>query len=130
MELPEFTPGLTGRVELRVGDADTAQSLGSGDVPVLATPRVLALAEAATVLATARTVPAGVTTVGVRAELDHRVATPIGRTVAAAATLTTVDGRRLTFEVLVTDGGTVVAQARIERVVVDRQAFLGRALGA
>ena len=67
MELPEFAPGTVARVELTVTDADTAQSVGSGDVPVLATPRVLALAEAATVAATARQLPAGVTTVHVSA---------------------------------------------------------------
>ena len=59
MELPEFAPGLSARVELTVTEADTAQSLGSGDVPVLGTPRVLALAETATVAATARQLPGG-----------------------------------------------------------------------
>jgi fluoroacetyl-CoA thioesterase len=128
-DLPELAPGLTARVELTVTDSDTAQALGSGDVPVLATPRVLALAEAATVLATARVVPGGVTTVGTRAELEHRVPTPIGRTVAALATLAKVDGRRLFFEVSVREGETLVAEARVERVVVDRQQFLNRAFG-
>jgi fluoroacetyl-CoA thioesterase len=90
MELPEFAPGLTARVELTVTDADTAQWLGSGDVPVLGTPRVLALAEAATVAATARQMPGGVTTVGVRAEVEHRAPTPVGRLVTALATLAKV----------------------------------------
>ena len=68
---PAFAPGLTARVELTVTDADTAQAVGSGDVPVLGTPRVLALAEAATVAATATRMPAGSTTVGIRVELEH-----------------------------------------------------------
>src|ERR687885_110269 len=87
-----LTPGLSARVELTVTDPDTAQALGSGDVPVLATPRVLALAEAATVAATARQMPGGVTTVGTRADVHHRAATPIGRRITALATLTKVDG--------------------------------------
>ena len=128
MELPEFTPGLGARVELTVTDADTAQSLGSGDVPVLATPRVLALAEAATVAATARQMPGGVTTVGTRAEVEHRVATPVGRLVVAQATLAKVDGRKLLFEVVVRDGETVVAEVRVERALLDRQRFIATAL--
>ena len=129
MELPEFAPGLTARVELTVTDADTAQSLGSGDVPVLGTPRVLALAEAATVVATSRQMPGGVTTVGTRAEVEHRAPTPVGRLVTATATLAKVDGRKLLFEVEVRDGDEVVAAVRVERVLLDRQRFIARALG-
>ena len=127
MELPEFARGLTARVELTVSDADTAQSLGSGDVPVLGTPRVLALAEAATVVALARELPSGVTTVGVHAEIEHRTATPIGRTVHATATLTKQDGPRLHFDVTVREGEKVVAEVRVRRVLLDRQRFLARA---
>ncbi|ASW55868.1 thioesterase family protein [Plantactinospora sp. KBS50] len=123
-----FPPGLGARVELTVTDSDTAQALGSGDVPVLGTPRVLALAEAATVAATASRMPPGQTTVGVRVELDHRLPTPIGRTVTAQARLATVDGRRLLFEVTVADGTETVAEARVERALVDRQRFVERAL--
>ncbi|MDO3703426.1 hotdog domain-containing protein [Micromonospora sp. C28SCA-DRY-2] len=128
-EQPEHavTPGLTGRVELTVTDADTAQAVGSGDVPVLGTPRVLALAEAATVAATATRIQPGSTTVGVRVELEHLAATPVGRTVVAEARLAKVDGRRLLFEVSVTDGGEPVAEGRVERVLVDRQRFVERA---
>ena len=117
------------RVELTVTDADTAQALGSGDVPVLGTPRVVALAEAATVAATARRLPEGSTTVGARVEFDHRAATPVGRTVIAEAQLTKVDGRRLTFEVVVRDGPTVVAEGRVERVLVNRARFVADAFG-
>ncbi|WP_435871783.1 thioesterase family protein [Micromonospora echinofusca] len=128
-EQPEsaLTPGLTARVELTVTDADTAQAVGSGDVPVLGTPRVLALVEAATVAATATRVPGGSTTVGTRVELDHRAATPVGRTVVAQARLSAVDGRRLHFEVSVSDGDETVAEGRVERVLVDRQRFVERA---
>jgi predicted thioesterase len=130
MELPEFSPGLSARVELTVTDADTAQSLGSGDVPVLATPRLLALAEAATVAATARQMPGGVTTVGTRAEIEHRAPTPVGRRVVAEATLAKMDGRKLLFEVAVRDGDALVAEVRVERVILDRQRFISKALGA
>src|SRR4051812_6541480 len=129
MELPEFAPRMTARVELTVTDADSAQALGSGDVPVLGTPRVLALAEAATVACTARQMPSGVTTVGTRAEIEHRAPTPVGRHVTALATLAKVDGRKLVFEVVVRDGEDLVAEVRVERVLLDRQRFIARALG-
>jgi fluoroacetyl-CoA thioesterase len=124
-----LTPGLAARVELTVTDSDTAQAVGSGDVPVLATPRVLALAEAATVAATATRIAPGMTTVGIRAELDHKAPTVVGRTVVADAQLAKVDGRRLLFEVIVTEGSVTVAEARVERVVVDRHRFVAKAFG-
>lgn len=122
-----FPTGLSARVELTVTDADTAQAVGSGDVPVLATPRVVALVEAATVAATATRMAPGMTTVGTRVELEHRAATPVGRTVVARAVLGTVDGRRLAFEVSVSDGDQVVAEGRVDRVLVDRHRFVARA---
>jgi fluoroacetyl-CoA thioesterase len=126
----ELSEGLVARVELTVTDADTAQAMGSGDVPVLATPRALALAEAATVRATARDLDSGSTTVGTRVELEHRLPTPVGRTAVAEATLTKTDGRRLFFDVVIRDGEAVVAEARVERVLVDRQRFVAKAFGA
>ncbi|MEN3304744.1 MAG: fluoroacetyl-CoA thioesterase [Micromonosporaceae bacterium] len=119
--------GKAASVELYVTDADTAQALGSGDLPVLGTPRVLALAEAATVAAVAGTLPDGATSVGTRVELEHLGATAVGGTVVAEAVLSTVDGRRLEFAVTVREGGAVVARGRVHRVVVDRDRFLAKA---
>lgn len=124
-----LTPGLIARVELRVSDADTAQALGSGDVPVLGTPRVLALAEAATVAATTSHLPHGFTSVGVHVQLDHRSPTPVGRVVMAEALLTKADGRRLTFDVTVRDEDLIIADGQIERIIVDRHRFVEKATG-
>ncbi|WP_328652989.1 thioesterase [Micromonospora sp. NBC_00330] len=124
---PAFAPGLTAQVELTVTDADTAQAVGSGDVPVLGTPRVLALAEAATVAATATGMPPGSTTVGTRVELEHLAPTVVGRTVRAQALLASVDGRRLSFEVTVSEGDQTVARGRVDRILVDRGRFVERA---
>lgn len=122
-----LTAGLTAQVELTVTDADTAQAMGSGDVPMLGTPRVLALAEAATVAATAAKLTPGTTTVGTRVELEHTAPSPVGAVVIAHATLAKVDGRRLLFEVRVVAGDRTVAEARIERALVDRQRFVEKA---
>jgi len=122
----ELEPGLGARVALTVTDSDTAQTLGSGDVPVLGTPRVLALVEAATVRATARHLPPGTTTVGTRVQLEHLLATPVGGTVTAEARLSTVDGRRLVFEFTVHDGDRLAARGTVERTLVDREKFLAK----
>jgi len=112
---------------MQVEDGDTAASLRTGDVPVLATPRVVALAEEATVAAVQGRLDAGTTSVGYRVQLDHLAPTPIGGRVTAEATLESVEGRRLNFRVSVSDGHGLVAAGRITRVVVERDRFLEKA---
>ncbi|HEV7825011.1 MAG TPA: hotdog domain-containing protein [Mycobacteriales bacterium] len=118
--------GLTGRVRLTVGSGDTALALGSGDVDVLGTPRVVALVEQATVAALHGHLADRYTSVGTRVELDHRVPTVVGGTVEAEARLVSVEGRRLGFVVTVREAAQTVAEGRVERVVVDRARFAGQ----
>ncbi|MGH3244082.1 MAG: thioesterase family protein [Spirillospora sp.] len=126
----ELRPGLRAEKSVVVGDEDTAVRLGSGDVPVLGTPRLLALAEEVTVAAVEGRLEEGRTCVGTRVELEHRAASPVGMRVTVEAELLEVDGARLVFECTAIDGrGTVVAAGRIERVVVDRERFLARLPG-
>jgi predicted thioesterase len=131
MEQTGIQPGLRAGLAHTVGPQDTAAAVGSGDVPVLATPRLLALAEAATVAALAQgPLPPGRTSVGTRVELEHLRPTPVGETVAVAAELVHVDGRLLRFEVVATDDAdVVVGRALLTRVVVDKDAFLERVGG-
>ncbi|WP_415644450.1 thioesterase family protein [Stackebrandtia soli] len=114
-----------GTVTSTVTEADTAQTLGSGDVPVLGTPRVIALAEAACMSALTRRMPTNLTTVGSRVELTHLVPAVCGDLVTAQATLASREGRRLTFDIVVTGAdGTVLAQGQFVRILLDRAAFL------
>ncbi len=122
-----LTPGLTASVTLVVDEADTALALRSGDVPVLATPRVIALAEQATIEAIGDELADGQTTVGYQVQLAHLTPTPIGGTVVAEATLEQIEARRLTFRVSVNDARGLVAAGRITRVIVERARFLERA---
>jgi len=143
--------GQRASVSAVVTDADTALSAGSGDVPVLATPRLLALAEAATVAAISPYLPAGMTSVGTSVTLEHRRASPVGAGLVVEAELTEVDGRRLIFSFIAREGArrpggagagagagaggagagegedVVVGAGTVERVLVDRAAFLARA---
>jgi predicted thioesterase len=134
-------PGLRASVRIVVSQDDTAISAGSGDVPVLATPRMLALAEAAAVAAVAPQLDDGLTSVGTGVSLEHRRASPVGAEVVVEAELTEVDGRRLVFSFIArqtrpagsgagdgdADGDLVVGAGTVERVVVDRRKFLAHA---
>lgn len=117
-------PGLAASFTHVVSDDDTAVALGSGDVPVLATPRVVALVERATCAAVAAHLTDDLTTVGTRVEVDHLVPTPVGGTVTVDAVLEGIDGRRLTFGVRVSDDERAVATGTVTRVLVTRERFL------
>ncbi len=115
-----------------VTDADTAAALGSGDVPVLATPRLIEWMEAATVQSAARFLETGQTTVGTAVRIEHNRATPVGgRVEITAKAPSNPAGRQLTFVVRAIDGsGRLVSAGEIDRVIVDRQRFLASASGA
>jgi predicted thioesterase len=119
-------PGLKLARTLTVAEEHTAAAIGSGDVPVLGTPAVLALAEGACVDAIAEELPVGETSVGTWAEVEHLQATPIGDTVCAHATLIGHHGRRLEFRVTIERDGEPVARVSHRRVLVDRVRFLSK----
>ncbi|MGW4963745.1 thioesterase family protein [Nonomuraea sp. NPDC004186] len=121
-----LAPGLRAQLLIMVEAEDTAKKVGSGDVPVLATPRLLALAEAATVQALDKHLAPGETSVGTRVELEHLAASPLGTHVQIGVELTEVDGRRLVFAFEAHDKHAVVGRGTIERIVVDRAKFLAR----
>ncbi|MBR7743669.1 thioesterase [Phycicoccus sp. BSK3Z-2] len=119
--------GLDAGVEHLVTDDDTAAALGSGDLAVLATPRLLAWCEAATCAAVHGVLGPGETTVGSRVSLEHRAASAVGDRVAVRAEVTGVEGRRVAFVVrAVGPDGAVLAEGAVERVVVDAVRFLAR----
>ncbi len=120
----ETEPGLRGEVTLVVGEADTAVSMRSGDVPALATPRLLALCEEATVAALDGKLEPGRTTVGMRVQLDHLAPTAVGVQVRAEAVLEKVEGAKLTFTVSARDERGLVGVGRVTRVIVSRERFL------
>jgi predicted thioesterase len=129
--------GLRATVRHVVSQADTAAEMGSGDLPVLGTPRLLALAEAATVAAVAPQLGGGLTSVGTAVRLEHRRPSPLGAELAVEAELTEIDGSRLVFmfiarapAVLDQDGeAEVIGAGTVQRVVVDRDRFLASAAG-
>jgi fluoroacetyl-CoA thioesterase len=120
--------GLRATVQVVVSEADTSAAMGSGDVPVLGTPRLLALAEAASVAAVAQYLTAGFTSVGTAVNMEHHRASPLGSQVLVEAELTTVAGTRLSFSFIARDPEErVIGAGTHERVVVERARFLARA---
>lgn len=120
--------GATATVAYNVTNADLARTLGTGEVPVLASSRLLTWAEGATCAAIETDLGESQTSVGTRLELQHVQPSPMDATVLVRAELTRVDGRLLVFEVHAEhEDGQVVGHAEVSRVVVDRDRFLKRA---
>lgn len=123
--------GQTATLEFEVSAEDTAASVGSGDLEVLGTPRLLAWCEAAACAAIAGSLDAGSTSVGTRMSLEHLAASPVGERVEVTATVAHVDGRLVRFSVGATNlsDGKVAGAGEVTRVVVDRDRFLARLSG-
>jgi fluoroacetyl-CoA thioesterase len=121
-----LSDGVAATATLSVGPDDTAEALGSGDLPVLGTPRLIALMELA-----ARTI-AGVglagelTTVGVSISIEHLAPSPIGASVTATAVVKQRTERRIDLDLEARDDatGTIIGRGVHRRVTVNRAMFL------
>ena len=120
----EIVIGTTGSADLIVGEEDTAIALGSGDVPVLGTPRIIALLEEAAVAALDGDLAEGITSVGTHVAVDHEAASFVGAAVTAVAEVVAVDGRTVEFRLVAREGSRTVATGNHTRVLVDRERFL------
>lgn len=118
--------GLTYTSRLTVGNENTAIALGSGDMPVLATPAMMALMENAAMLAVASELEDGDTTVGGHIESSHLRPTPVGAEVSATATLEKVDGRKLYFKIIAHQGDKIIGEGTHLRFIVNREKFLAK----
>lgn len=119
-------PEMTATRTFTVTDADTALAVGSGSLPVLGTPRLLAWCEAVTCDAVAPTLRDGQTSVGTRVSLEHTAASPVGTEVDVSASASYVDGRLVRFAVSARMAGKLVGSGEVTRVVVDSEKFLSR----
>ena len=126
IDLSDLKPGLTGSAELLVGVEHTAPSIGSGLVPVLATPVMINVIEAAALAAVEHLLPAGHQSLGIHLDVRHFAATPIGMRVRATAELIAVDGRTLTFRVEARDDREPIGDGSHQRVVVNVARFDAR----
>ena len=120
--------GLKHTSELIVTDAVTAVKVGSGDMPVLATPMMMALMENAAMLAVRDVLPEGCTTVGGHIESSHLKPSKVGNVVRAEAEVTKVDGKKIVFKVAAYSGDTLLGEGTHLRFIVDRDKFMSKVL--
>ena len=120
--------GLKQISELTVTDAVTAVKIGSGDMPVLATPMMMALMENAAMLAVRDALPEGCTTVGGHIESSHLKPSKVGDVVRAEAEVTKVDGKKIVFKVSAYSGDTLLGEGTHLRFIVDRDKFMSKVL--
>ncbi len=118
--------GLKGIVEIIVERQDLASFSGNLGAEVLSTPRVVLLMEHAARKAIEDRLPEGRMTVGTLIEMKHFAATPLGMKVRAEATVREVDGRRLVFDVLVSDEVEKISEGVNERYIVSTERFLDK----
>ena len=123
IDLSRLQAGLKGSAEILVGVEHTAPSIGSGKVPVLATPVMINVIEAAALAAVEHLLPAGHQSLGIRLDVRHFAATPVGLTVVATAQVVKVEGRTISFRVEARDEREAIGDGLHERVVVNVARF-------
>lgn len=122
-----FLAGAKAEISLVVGGADTAAEVGSGSLPVFATPTLAALVEKTACLCIDGMLDDGCTTVGTSLDIKHSAPTTVDVEVKCVCVLKEVDGRRLSFEATVTDNVGIIGQAKHERFVVKTESFMSKA---
>jgi len=122
-----ITPGITGAASKTITENDTALAVGSGSLPVCATPVLSAVMEAAAVDALKDRLLRGTTTVGISISLFHSAPTLVGRTVTATATLTKTEGRKLFFSLTARDESGEIGRADHVRFLVEEEPFMAKA---
>ena len=118
--------GLSATTRTTVTAANTAAAMGSGDLPVFATPALVALMEHAAMMAVAAALPEGATTVGAEMNTTHIKPSGLGAEIIASAVVTEVDGRKIVFTVGARDGEGPIGEGTHVRFVVDRERFLAK----
>ena len=118
--------GMKNQIQHTVRNEDTALSVGSGELNVLATPKMLALMEECAYKAIAKELENGITTVGTHLDVKHVSATPVGMTVSVEAEVSEVDGRKIVFSVRAYDERGLIGEGTHERFCVNAEKFTRR----
>lgn len=122
-----LSTGIKGRKTTEVTPENTAEAVGSGTLPVFATPAMIALIEATASESVAPFLEEGSSTVGTHLDIAHSSATPVGMSATCETELVEVDRRRLVFRVVVTDAKGEIGSGTHERFVVDDAKFMSKA---
>lgn len=125
-EIEMLEKGFSACSTTTVTPANTAVTMGSGDLEVFATPAMVALMEHAAMEAVAAALPEGSTTVGSEMNTTHIKPSGLGAEITATAVLTAVEGRKLTFNVGARDAEGMIGEGVHVRYVVDRAKFMSK----
>lgn len=123
----ELKIGIIGKQKLMVTEEMTAKRLGSGELPVLATPQMIALMENTAYKSVAAYLGEGQGTVGTKIAINHLAATPVGMEVSLESELVEIDRNRLVFKVKAYDAAGCIGEGEHERFIIDNQRFLEKA---
>lgn len=124
--IAKIETGLRGSAREEVSEKNTAIAYGSGSINVFATPAMIGLMENAALSSVDPLLPEGHSTVGIKVDVEHVAATPVGGFVEARSELLEIDGRRLIFKVEAFDGKDLVGRGRHERFIVTTERFLSK----
>lgn len=127
MGIDDRLVGLTREESVKVTDSNTAAQVGSGLLPVFATPAMTALMEKAAASLLEEHLPVGETTVGISLNIAHTSATPVGLTVRAVAEITAVEGKKISFKVTAFDDAGEIGSGTHERFMVNAEKFMSKA---
>ena len=119
--------GIKGKAEGLVTKENTAAVMKSGSLEVFATPALVALMEEAACNALENDLEEGTTTVGIKMNVKHIAATPVGMKVNATATVIEVDDRKITFQIEAQDEKDVIGKAAHSRFIVKKDRFMEKA---
>ena len=122
----EIIVGLKGTVKETVNDNNTAAKVGSGSLQVFATPMMIALMEKASCVAINDYLDEGNTTVGTMVNVEHVAATPLGMEVTVTATVTAVEGRKISFSVEAFDEAGLIGKGTHDRFIVNAEKFTAK----
>lgn len=121
--------GLKGQQEIIVTEEVTAQQVGSGTLPVFATPAMVSLMENTAYKSVAEYLEEGCGTVGTLMNVSHVAATPVGMKVTCETELIKVDGRALTFSVKAYDEAGLIGEGTHNRFIIMEEKFLAKTNG-
>lgn len=119
--------GIKGHQETTVTAANVACNVGSGTVPVFATPFMIALMEKAAVLSIEPLLEHGQSSVGTKINVEHLRATPIGKKVWAESEVVAIDRRKVFFKVAAYDEKGLIGQGEHERFIIEVESFINKA---
>ena len=124
--MEDLKVGINGEAKTIVSESNTALALGSGGVPVFATPAMIALMEKAALSSVAPYLPEGTSTVGISITSSHIAATPLAMEVTARAELTEIDGKKLVFRIEAFDAVEKIGEGIHERFIINVEKFMNK----